>query len=151
MESLLVSDLYKYKVIVVELLSCLWLCDPMHYSMPGFPVHHNSQKLLKLMSIQYMMPSNPLILCRSLLLPPSVFPSIRVFSNEMVLYSRWPKYWLAMATVFYGILQARILKWIAFPFFRGSLQPRNWTQVSHIAGGFFTNWTTREAQEYWSG
>ena len=49
-----------------------------------------------------------------------------------------------------GILQARILEWIAFPFSRGSYQPMDWTQVSHIAGRFFT-WVTREAQEYWSG
>ena len=47
-----------------------------------------------------------------------------------------------------GILQARILEWIAFPFSRGSSQPRDWTQVSRIAGGFFTSWATREAQEY---
>ena len=47
-------------------------------------------------------------------------------------------------TVVYGILQARILKWVAFPFSRGSFQPRDQTQVSCIAGGFFTNWATRE-------
>ena len=51
----------------------------------------------------------------------------------------------------YGILQARILEWGAFPFSRGSAQPRDWTQVSSIAGGLFTSWATREAQEYWSG
>ena len=50
----------------------------------------------------------------------------------------------------HGILPAIILVWVAFPFFRGSSQPRDQTQVSHIAGGFFTSWTTREAQEYWS-
>jgi len=50
-----------------------------------------------------------------------------------------------------GILQARILEWVAFPFSRGSSQPRDQTQVSHIAGGFFTSWATREAQEYWNG
>ena len=50
-----------------------------------------------------------------------------------------------------GILQARILEWVALPFSRGSSQPRDWTQVSHIAGRFFTSWTTRGAQEYWSG
>ena len=50
-----------------------------------------------------------------------------------------------------GILQARILEWVDFPFSRGSSQPRDWTQVSHSAGGFFTSWATREAQEYWSG
>ena len=49
------------------------------------------------------------------------------------------------------ILQARIMEWVAFPFSRGSSQPRNRTQVSHIAGRFFTSWATREAQEYWSG
>ena len=49
----------------------------------------------------------------------------------------------------HGILQARILEWIAFPFSRGSSQPRNCTQVSCIAGGFFTNLATREAQEIW--
>ena len=53
----------------------------------------NSQSLPKLMSIESVMPSNHLILCRPLLLPPSIFPSIRVFSNESVLRIRWPKYW----------------------------------------------------------
>ena len=53
----------------------------------------NSQSLLKFMSIQLVMPSNQLILCRPLLLLPSIFPSIRVFSNESVLHIRWPKYW----------------------------------------------------------
>jgi len=47
----------------------------------------------------------------------------------------------------HGILQARILEWVAVPFSRGSSQPRDRTQVSHIAGGFFTNWATREAQK----
>ena len=53
----------------------------------------NSQSLLKVMSIESMMPSNHLILCYPLLLPPSIFPSLRVFSNESVLCIRWPKYW----------------------------------------------------------
>ena len=53
----------------------------------------NSQSLLKPMSIESVIPSNHLILCRPLLLPPSSFPSIRVFSNESVLHIRWPKYW----------------------------------------------------------
>ena len=52
-----------------------------------------SQSLLKLMSIELVMPSDHLILCRPLLLPPSIFPSIRVFSNESALCIRWPKYW----------------------------------------------------------
>ena len=53
----------------------------------------NSWSLLKLMSIESVLPSNHLILCHPLLLPPSIFPSIRVFSNESALHTRWPKYW----------------------------------------------------------
>ena len=53
----------------------------------------NSRSLFKLMSVESVMPSNHLILCRPLLLPPSIFPSIRVFSNESVLHIWWPKYW----------------------------------------------------------
>ena len=73
--------------------SCLTFCNPMDCSTPGFPVHPNSQSLLKLMSIESVMPSNHLILCHPLPLLPSIFPSIRVFSNESVLCIRWPKYW----------------------------------------------------------
>ena len=53
----------------------------------------NSRSSLKLMSVESVMPSSHLILCRPLLLPPSIFPRIRVFSNESVLHIRWPKYW----------------------------------------------------------
>ena len=53
----------------------------------------SSQSLPKLMSIESVMPSNPPILCHPLLLPPSIFPSFRVFSNESVLHIRWPNYW----------------------------------------------------------
>ena len=51
----------------------------------------------------------------------------------------------------HGILQARVLEWVAFPFSGGSSQPRDQTQVSRIAGVFFTSWATREVQECWSG
>ena len=61
--------------------------------MPGFHVHHQLPELPKLMSIELVMPSNHLILYHTLLLPPSIFPSIRVFSNESVLCIKWPKYW----------------------------------------------------------
>ena len=72
---------------------CQTLCDPMDCSMPGLPVHHQLLELLKLMSFELVMLSNHLILCHPLLLPPSIFPNIRVFSNESVLPNRWPKYW----------------------------------------------------------
>src|SRR5574337_1089635 len=77
----------------VQLLSHVQLCDPMDCSTPGFPVVNNSGSLLRLMSIESVMPSNHLIFCHSLLLLPSIFPSIKVFSNESTLRIRWPKYW----------------------------------------------------------
>ena len=77
----------------VKLLSCVWLCDPMDCSTPGLPVYHQLWSLLKLMSIELVMPSNCLILCHPLLLLPLIFPGIRGFSNESVLRIRWPKYW----------------------------------------------------------
>ena len=69
------------------------LCDPMDCSVPGLPSITNSRSPPKLMPIESVMPSSHLILCRPLLLLPSIFPSIRVFSNESVLCIRWPKYW----------------------------------------------------------
>ena len=73
--------------------SCLTLCDPMDCITPGLPVHHNSRSLPKLMSTELVMPSNHLILCHPLLRLPSIFSSIRVFSNESARCLRWPKYW----------------------------------------------------------
>ena len=83
---------YKFQFTSV-IQSCPTLCDPMDCSTPGFPVHHQLLGLLKLMSIELVVLSNHLILCRPLLLLPSVFPSIRGFSNVSVLHIRWPKYW----------------------------------------------------------
>ena len=71
----------------------LTLCDPMDFSTPGFPVHHQLPELLKLISIESGMPSNHLILCHHFFLLPSILHSTRVFSNESVLHIRWPKYW----------------------------------------------------------
>ena len=65
----------------------------MNCSTPGFPVHHQPLDLLKLLFVESVTPSNHLILCCPLLLLPSIFPSIRVFSNESVLRIKWPKYW----------------------------------------------------------
>ena len=73
--------------------SCPTLCKPMDCTMPGFPVHHQLPSLLKYMSIKSVMLSNHFILCHPLFLPPSNFPSIRVYSNELFPYIRWPKYW----------------------------------------------------------
>ena len=69
------------------------LGDSMDCSMPGLPVHRQLLEFSQLMSIESVMPSNHLILCHPLLLLPSIFPSIWVFSNESALCIRWPKYW----------------------------------------------------------
>ena len=66
---------------------------PMDCSTPGFPVHHQLPELTQTHVYWSVMPSNHLILWHPLLLPPSIFPSIRVFSNKTVLHIRWPKYW----------------------------------------------------------
>ena len=71
--------------------SCPTLCNSMNYSRPGLPVHHQLPESTQT-HLHSVMPSNHLILCRPLLLLPSIFPSIRVFSSESVLHIRWPKY-----------------------------------------------------------
>ena len=88
-------SLYLWCIVTCCLVtrSCLTLCDPTDWSTPGFPVLHHLQSLLKLTSIESGMPSNHLILCCPLLLLPSIFASIRGFSNESALRIRWPKYW----------------------------------------------------------
>ena len=72
--------------------SWLTLCNPWTAARQASVFITNSWSLLKLMSTELVMPFNHLILCRPLLLPPSIFPSIRVFSNESVFHIRWPKY-----------------------------------------------------------
>ena len=79
--------------------SCPALCDPMKRSTPGLPVHHHFRSLPKLMSIESVIPSNHLILCCPLLLLPSIFLSLRVFSNEPALRIRWPEYWSVSFTI----------------------------------------------------
>ena len=78
---------------VVQSQSCLTLCDPVNCSTPGFPVFTISQSWLRLRSIESVMTSNHIILCHLLLFLLSIFPSIMVFSNQLALRIRWPKYW----------------------------------------------------------
>ena len=73
--------------------SCPSLCNLMDCSTPGLPIHHQLPELTQTHVHWVGDTSNHLILCRPLLLPPSIFPSIRVFSSESVLLIRWPKYW----------------------------------------------------------
>ena len=86
-----------------------------------------SQSLLKLMSIESVMPSNQLILCCPLLLLPSIFPSIRVFSNESVLPIKWPKYWsfsysISPSNEYSGLIYFR-MDWFDFLAVQGTLKP----------------------------
>ena len=80
-------------LLLLSRFSHVRLCDPVDCSSPGFLSFTVSQGSLKLMSIESVMPSNYPILCRPLLLLPSIFPSIIVFSSELALCIRWPKYW----------------------------------------------------------
>ena len=96
---------------------CPTLCDPMDCSMPGFSALLHLQSLLKLMSIESVMHSNHLVLCCPLLLLPSIFPSIRIFSNESALHIRWPKYWsfsISPSNECSGLISFRI-DWFDFP------------------------------------
>ena len=86
----------------------------------------NSQSLLKLMSIELVIPSSHPILCLPFLLPPSVFPSIRVFANELVLHIRWPKYWsfsfsISPSTEYSGLISSR-MDWLDLLAVQGTLK-----------------------------
>ena len=80
-----------YTSLTIVIFSHVRLCNVMDCSTPGFPVLYHLPEFAQLMPIELMMPSNHLILCWPLLLLPSIFSSIRVFSNESVLHIRWPK------------------------------------------------------------
>ena len=100
----------------------------------------NSQSLFKLLSIESVMPSNQLILCHPPLLPPSTFPSIRVFSNESALCIRWPKYWsftfsISPSNEYSGLISFR-MDWLDLLAVQGTQGP--------LSMGF-------SRQEYWSG
>ena len=106
--------------------SCLTLQPPWTAACQAFLSINNSQSLLKLMSIELMMPFNNLILCWPLLLLPSIFPSIRVFSNESVLCIRWPKYWsfsfrISPSNEYSGLISFNI-DWLDFLAVQGTLK-----------------------------
>ena len=108
----------------VQLLSRVRLCDPMNHSTPGLPVHHKPLESTQTHSIELVMPSNHLILCRPLLLP-SIFPSIRVFSNESVFRIRWPKWSFSLSispsNKYIGLISFRI-DWLDLFAVQGTLK-----------------------------
>ena len=102
------------------------LCDHMDCITPGFPVLYHLRSLLRLMSIESVMPSNHLILCHPLLLLPSIFPSIRVFSSESALPIRWPKDWnfsfsISLSNEYSGLISFR-MDWLDFLDAQGTLK-----------------------------
>ena len=112
---------------LVQLLSCIWLfATPWTAARQASLSITNSWSLLKLLSVARVIPSNHLILCCSLLLPPSIFPSIRVFSNESVLRIRWPKDWsfnfsTNASDEYSGLISFRI-DWLALLAVQGTLK-----------------------------
>ena len=121
------NDCCKLFISSFQLLSCVQL-----YATPWTTARQaslsitNSQSLPRLMSIESVMPSNHLILCHPLLLPPSVFPSIRVFSNESALRIRWPKYWsfsfnISPSNEYSGLISFRI-DWLDLLAVQGTLK-----------------------------
>ena len=106
--------------------SCSTLCVSMDCSTPGFPVHHQLLEPAQLMSIESVIPSNHLILCHPLFLPPSIFPSITVFSNESALPIRWPEYWsfsfsISPSNEYSGLISFR-MDWLDLLVVQGTLK-----------------------------
>ena len=114
--------LYRLLLSVTKLY--LTLCDPMDCSMPGFPVLHHLLEFSQLTSLEMVMPSNHVIHCHLLLLLPSIFPSMRVFSNESALHIRWQKYWsfsISPSTEYLGLTFFRI-DWFDLTRVQGTLK-----------------------------
>ena len=116
----------------------------------------NSWNLLKLMSIESVMPSNHLILCYPLLLLPSIFPSIRVFSNEAALHIRWPKYWsfsfhISPSNEYAGLISFRI-DWLDLLADQGTLkspQAPQFKSISSSALNLVYGPTRTSVHDYW--
>ena len=118
---------YIITMVVVQLLSCVWLFatpwTAAHLASLSFTI---SRSLLKLMSIESVMPYNHLVLCHPLLLLPSVFPSSRAFSNELTLWIRWLKYWsfsfsISPSNEYSGLTSIR-MDWFALLAVQGTLK-----------------------------
>ena len=110
----------------LQSLSRVRLCDPMNRSKPGLPVHHQLEESTQTHVLESVMPSNHLILCRPLLLLPSIFPRIRVFSNESLLCIRCQKYWnfsfsISSSNEYSGLISFRI-NWFDLLAVQGALK-----------------------------
>ena len=116
----------------------------------------NSHSLLKLMSLDLVMPSNHLILCHPLLLLPSIFPSIRVFSNKSILHIRWPQYWSFSFSIspfneYSGLISFRMdrLDLLAVPETLKSLLQHCSSKASILQHSFLYSPTLTSIHDYW--
>ena len=135
--------------------SCLTLCDPMDCSTPVFPVHHQLQELTKTHIYQVgdpIQPSHPL---SSLLLVPSIFPSIRVFSNESVCI-RWPKYWCFSFSISHSNESSRLISfridWFGLLAVQGTLKESSPTpqfKINSLVLNFLYGSTLTSIYDYW--
>ena len=125
--------------------SCPILCNPMDYSTPGFPVHHQLLELTQMHRVHQVGDAlNHLILCWALLLPPSIFPSIRVFSNESVLPIGWPKFWsfsfsISPSNEYSGLISFK-MDWLDLLSVQGTLESlfqHHSSKASILAGSAF--------------
>ena len=136
--------------------SCPTLCDPTDCSMPGFPVHHQLLELAQTHVHQVGDAIHHLILCHPLLLLPSIFPSIRVFSNKSILPLRWPKYWSFFSVSvlpmnIQGWFPLRLIGFISLQSNRLSRVFSNTTVQKHrtLALSFLYSPTLTSVHDYW--
>ena len=145
------------KISSVQSLSRVWLlATPWTAARQASLSITNSQGLLKLMSIESVMLSNHLILCRPLLLLPSIFPSIRVFSNESALHMRWPKYWSFSFSISpsneYSVLISIRMDWLDLLAVQGTLKSSPTPQFKSInfsALSFLHSPTLTSIHDHW--
>ena len=135
---------------------CPTLRDPMNPSTPGLPVHHQLPEFTQTQSIESVMPSSHLILCRPLLLLPPIPPSITVFSNESTLHVRWPKYWSFSFSIIPskehpGLIPFR-MDWLDLLAVQGTLKSSPTPQFKNINSlvlSFLYSPTLTSIHDYW--
>ena len=142
----------------VQLLSHVWLfATPWTSARQASLSITNFRSLLKLMSIESVMPSKHLILCHPLLLLPSIFLSIRVFTNELVLHIRWPKYWsfsfsISSSNEYSGLISFR-MGWLDLLAVQGTLRSllQHHSSKASIVwhSAFFIVWLLTSIRDYW--
>ena len=141
-----------HPIVSVQLSHVQLFATPWTVASQAFMSITNSLSLLKLMSIELVMPSNHLILCHPLLLLPSIFPSIRVFSNESVLCIRWQKYWsfsfsISHSNEYSGLISFR-MDWLDLLAVQGSLLQHHSSKASVICCSAFSP-TLTSIHDYW--